>query len=144
MNFQLLAFHSPTKFQTQSLTEMNNFSLWEISHSKSFCNIKKLNKFHTGKEPYKNIYIQDSLRMYIQNSGASLVTQMVKNLPAMQETWHWSLGWEVPLEKGIATHSNILTWEIPWSEELAGYSPWGHKELKATEWVTHTHTEWLL
>ena len=58
---------------------------------------------------------------------------MVKNLPAMQETWVRSLGWEVPLEKGIATHSNILTWEIPWSEELAGYSPWGHKESDTTE-----------
>ena len=37
-----------------------------------------------------------------------------------------SLGWESPLEKGIATHSSILTWETPWPEELAGYSHWGH------------------
>ena len=48
---------------------------------------------------------------------ASLVTQMVKNLPAMQETWVQSLGQEDPLEKGMATHSSILTWEIPWTEE---------------------------
>ena len=139
MNFQLLAFHSPTKFQTQSLTEMNNFSLWEISHSKSFCNIKKLNKFHTGKEPYKNIYIQDSLRMYIQNSGASLVTQMVKNLPAMQETWHWSLGWEVPLEKGIATHASIFVWKIPWTEEPAGLQSIASQRVGHDWWLTHTH-----
>ena len=45
---------------------------------------------------------------------ASLVTQMVKNLPAVQETWVWSLGLEDPLEKGMATHSNILAWRIPW------------------------------
>jgi len=50
-------------------------------------------------------------------SGASLVAQMVKNLPAMWETWVWSLGWEDPLEKGTATHSTILAWRIPWIEE---------------------------
>ena len=48
---------------------------------------------------------------------ASLVAQMVKNLPAMQETQLWSLGWEDPLEKEMATHSSILTWEIPWRKE---------------------------
>ena len=48
---------------------------------------------------------------------ASLVAQMVKNLPSMQETWVWSLGWEDPLEEGMATHSIILAWRIPWTEE---------------------------
>ena len=48
---------------------------------------------------------------------ASLVAQMVKNLPAMQETWIQSLSWEGPLEKGMATHSSILAWKIPWREE---------------------------
>jgi len=42
---------------------------------------------------------------------------MVKNLPAMRETWVPSLGWEDPLEKGTATHSSILAWRIPWTEE---------------------------
>ena len=46
---------------------------------------------------------------------ASLVAQLVKNLPAVQETWVRSLGWEDPLEKGKATHSSILTWRIPWT-----------------------------
>ena len=45
----------------------------------------------------------------------------------MQETWVQSLGQEDPLKKEMATHSNILTLEIPWTEELADYSPWGHK-----------------
>ena len=44
---------------------------------------------------------------------ASLVAQLVKNLPAMQETWVWSLGWENPLEEGMAIHSSILAWRIP-------------------------------
>ena len=48
---------------------------------------------------------------------ASLVAQMVKNLPAIQETRVQSLGGEDPLEKGMATHSNILAWRIPWTEE---------------------------
>ena len=46
---------------------------------------------------------------------ASLVAQMVKNLPAMQETWVLSLGWKDPLEKGMATHSGILAWRIAWT-----------------------------
>ena len=49
--------------------------------------------------------------------GASLVAQMVKNLSAMQENWVWSLGWEDPLDEEMATHSSILAWEIPWTEE---------------------------
>ena len=47
-------------------------------------------------------------------------SQTVKNLPAMQETWVQSLGPEDPLEKGIATHSSILAWRIPWTEEPGG------------------------
>ena len=49
-----------------------------------------------------------------------LAAQMVKKLPAMQETWVRSLGWDNPLEKGMATHSSILAWEIPWTEEPDG------------------------
>ena len=55
------------------------------------------------------------------------MAQLVKNLPAVQETWVRSLGWEDPLEKGKATHSSILAWRIPWR------SPWGHKESDRTE-----------
>ena len=51
---------------------------------------------------------------------ASPVAQMVKNLPAIQETWVRSLGWEDPLEKGTTTHSSILAWRIPWTEEPGG------------------------
>ena len=51
----------------------------------------------------------------LQYSWASLVAQLVKNLPTMRETWVPSLGWEDPLEKGKATHSSILAWRIPWT-----------------------------
>ena len=53
--------------------------------------------------------------MLVQWLRASLVAQLVKNLPAMQETWVQSLGWEEPLEKGKATHSSILAGRSPWA-----------------------------
>ena len=52
--------------------------------------------------------------------GASLEAQMVKNLPAMQETCFQCLGQEGPLEKGMATHTSVLAWRIPWTEEPGG------------------------
>ena len=64
---------------------------------------------------------------------ASLVAQLVKNLPAMQETWIQSLGQEDPLEKEMATHSSTLAWKMSWMEEPDGRSPWGRKELDTTE-----------
>ena len=53
-------------------------------------------------------------------SWASLMVQLVKNPPAVQETWVQSLGWEDPLEKGKATHSSILAWRIPWTVQSMG------------------------
>ena len=53
----------------------------------------------------------------LRYSWASLVAQLVKNLPAMWEIWVQSLGQEHPLEKGIATDSSILAWRVPWTEE---------------------------
>ena len=54
-----------------------------------------------------------------------MVAQMVKNLPAVQETWVRSLSQEDPLEKGMATHSSILAWRIPWTEEPGGLQSTG-------------------
>ena len=55
-----------------------------------------------------------------EKQRASLIAQLVKNLPAMQETWVQSLGQEDPLEKGMATHSGILAWRISWTVEPEG------------------------
>ena len=67
----------------------------------------------------------------------SLVAQMVKNLPAVQETRVQSLGWKDPLEKGMATHSSIFfPREFHGQRSLVGCSPWGHKESDATEHST--------
>ena len=61
---------------------------------------------------------------------------VVKNLPAQQETWVQSLGWEDLLKKEMATRSSILAWEIPWTEEPGGLQSMGHKESDMTE---HAH-----
>ena len=58
---------------------------------------------------------------------------MIKNVLAMWETQVQSLGWEDPLEEGMATHSNILAWRIHGQRSLVGYSPWGRKESDTTE-----------
>ena len=63
---------------------------------------------------------------------ASLVAQSVKNLPAMWETWVRFLGPEDPLDKEIATHSSILAWEIPWTEEAGGLQSMGLQESNTT------------
>ena len=63
------------------------------------------------------------------NKWAPPVAQLVKNLPAMWETWVQSLNWESPGEGNRATHSSILAWRIPWTI----YSPWDHKESDMTE-----------
>ena len=60
---------------------------------------------------------------------------MVKNSLAIQDTWIHFLAWEDPLEKGMATHSSILAWRIPWTDEPGGllFSPWGLNKLDTTE-----------
>ena len=64
--------------------------------------------------------------------GASLVAQLVKNLPTMQETWVRFLGQEDPLEKEMTTHSSILAWRIPWTEEPGGLQFMESQELDMT------------
>ena len=62
---------------------------------------------------------------------------------AMQETQVRSLGQEDPLEKGMAPHSSILTWRIPWIEEPGVHNPWDHEKSDMTEWLTLLHSsEW--
>ena len=81
--------------------------------------------------------VQAVLGSWCSMMWASLVTQMVKNLPAMWETWVWSMGWEDTLEEGMATHTSILAWRIPmdrgaWRTTVLG----GGKELDTTEWLS--------
>ena len=77
--------------------------------------------------------------------GASLVSHMVKNLPAMQEARVWSLCWDYPLEKGMATHSSTLAWRIPWTEEPGRLQSMGLQRVRY-DWATNTFTfvSWCL
>ena len=75
-----------------------------------------------------SVFPRDGFLGSIGLCGARDLAQLVKNPPAMRETWVQSLGWEDPLEKGTATQSSILTWRIH-----GLYSPWGCKESDTTE-----------
>ena len=70
---------------------------------------------------------------------SSLMVQMVKNVPSMQETWVRSLAWEYPLDKGMPPHSSILTWRIPWTVEACGPQSKGSERVRCL-WATNTFT----
>ena len=79
------------------------------------------------------MYIYTHINAAMSICPTFLVAQTVKHLPAMQDTWVQSLGWEDPLEEEMATHPSTLAWKIPWRRSVVGYSPWGRKELDTTE-----------
>ena len=79
--------------------------------------------------PFSNYKSGFLSSLFCSCSRASLKAQMVMNLPAMHKTWVWSLGWEDPLGKGIATHSSILAWRIPWREEPGGLQSMGSQRV---------------
>ena len=95
-----------------------------------------LQSFLSGRRPPFDSWVRKlpwrGIGYPLQYSWASPVAQLLKNPPAMQETWVRSLGWEDPLEKGKATRSRILAWRIPWTI-------WGRKESDTTE-LTFTFT----
>ena len=73
--------------------------------------------------------------MLVSHSRASLVPRMVKHLPAIRETWVWTLGWKDPMEKEMATHSRTLAWKIPWTEEPGRPQSMGSQRVEHY-WVT--------
>ena len=75
---------------------------------------------------------------------ASLVAQIVKHLPAMQETQVQSLSWEDPLEKKMATHSSIPAWKIPWRRILVGYSPWDCSQTQLSHFTSSVFNSILI
>ena len=102
--------------------QVNNYSMFPWAQKKSLFllpykseNFLKMDQ--TIKPLYVCVFIHVYAYIYIYIYRASVVAQMVKNLPAMQETWVQSLGQEDPLEKGTATRFSILTWRIPRTEE---------------------------
>ena len=82
---------------------------------------------------YTYTYVYTHSHMHV---GASLGAQMVKNLPAMRETWLQLLGWEDSLKKGMTTHSSILAWKIPWTEEFGGLQSIRSQRMGMTDQLT--------
>ena len=93
--------------------------------------VGKESAWHAGdlsSIPELGRYAGEGIHYLLQYSWTSFVTQLVKNLPAMWETWDQFLGWGDPLEKQKATHSSILAWRIPWI-----VYPWDRQESDTTE-----------
>ena len=80
-----------------------------------------------------------SLKISFNSLGASLIAQLVKNPPAMQETWVRSLCWEDPLDKGKATHFTILAWRIPWTVQSVESERVGHDCVTFTFNIANHH-----
>ena len=93
-----------------------------------------------GRNRHKDSWLGTIALIYpwLHPKRASLVAQTVKNLPEMQEIQVWSLGWEDPLEKGMAIHSSILAWRIPWTEESVRLQSMGSQRV-GQNWVTNTY-----
>ena len=104
---EIQEIHLPESFHFFPTVLFCFVSSWRLSLSRN-CQLMFLMTVALGR-PVKNNPSTVGL--------ASVVIQMVKQLPAMRETWVRSLGWEDPLEKEMATHSSILAWKIPWMEE---------------------------
>ena len=112
---------------------MATFSLWTIVFPHS--SVGKESTCNSGDPssiPGLGSSAGEGIGYPFQYSWASLASQLVKNPPTMRETWVLSLGWEDPLKKGKATHSNILAWRIPWTVQSMGSQRVGH------DWVIFT------
>ena len=105
-----------------------SLSLWlipETTHETAFAKI--LNQHLLDKYIWMLLL---TFWILLTSFRASLVAQMVKNVPAMQETWGQSLGREDPLERRVATHSSIPAWKIPWTEEPGGLQSTGSQRVR--------------
>ena len=128
----LCSFSEAPKFHHRRDSHWS-LSLWlipETTHETAFAKI--LNKHLLDKYIWMLLL---TFWILLTSFRASLVAQMVKNGPAMQETWGQSLGREDPLERGVATHSSIPAWKIPWTEEPGGLQSMGSRRVRHN-WMT--------
>ena len=99
--------------------------------------VNKYTKWCSTSYVMREIQIKTIIRYCYISIRASLLTQLVKNPPAMQETWVWVLGPEDPLEKEMETYSSILAWKIQWTEEPGGLQSMGSQESDITWQPNH-------
>ena len=102
-----------------------------IAFSRDGCILHKDAQIPAGSCLCAQVAISSKLGKYRNKSGLTLfIAQLVKNPPAMQETWVQSLGWEDPLEKEMATHSSTLAWKIPWTEDTSMLQSMGFQRVR--------------
>ena len=111
---------TPSPFHTVCIARSNSSFYLVLTKSRGFpdSSVGKESACNVGdpsSTPGSGRSPGEGIGYTLQYSWASLVVQLAKNLPALWETWAWSLGSEDPLEKGKATHSSILAWRIPWT-----------------------------
>ena len=112
--------------------------IWFYCHPKNYVSSLWLSLFNCRIKNNHIAYVLSPGKIILYRYiGVSLAAQMVRNLPAMQETPVRSLGWEDPLKKGMAAHSSILAWRIPWTEEPAGPQSMGLRRARH-DWATNT------
>ena len=109
---------------------------------------KRLFKWLDSYGRVSNVTGSQELANSMKHSSDFPIAQVVTNLPAMQETWLWSLGQEDTLEKGMATHFSILAWRIPWTEEPGRLHSVGSQRV-GHDWATNTticfrHSDWVV
>ena len=135
-------------FYTEKILERGRILFKEVSFNETITLILLL-LFHLYPatavfsfffSPYWETDILASVNLGAFLEGASLVTQTVKNLPIIQETWDQSLGWEDLLEKGMATDSSILAWRISWTQQSGGLQSMGSQRVRH-DWTTNTGRE---
>ena len=125
-------------FLDSCLQDIPHLVIWFTSHT----SLKSIISLSLSLFLRLSIYTSRSLRIIVLSASlqGSQVAQQVKNTPAIQETqetWVRSLGWEDPLEEGMATHSRILAWRIPWTEEPTGLQSMGSQRVEQDWACTH-------
>ena len=120
----------PLKLNHRAFSTQKEKRLMRWAHKTEMQGEKRISTVFKGQpSPWVPLGISFYLRW------ASLVAPMMKNVPAMQETWVWSLGQEDPLEKRMATFSRSLAWRIPWTEEPGGLQSLGSQRVRYN-WTT--------
>ena len=114
--------------------QTDKFTLWDLKWVAQLSKIIELIMEKNGSRSPS--FLTCRSKIYLSRYQASLVAQRVKNPPAMRETWVQSLGWEDHLEEGMAIHSSILAWRMPWTEEPGGLQSLGSQRVGQTERVS--------
>ena len=140
VDLQCVSFCSTAKCLSYTYTHIHSLFFRFFSQIGHYKVLRRVHVFRKYMLTYLRLEKHGGYKLFSASSRKYWdfpVAQMVKNLPAMQETCVWSLGQEDPLEEGMATHSSILVWRIPWTEEPGGLHSIGSQRLRY-DWVTDT------